>query len=304
MNHNSVSEIRDLLSRRGIALKKRFGQNFLIDESFRSRIAAAIADAADGVPAASRRELWEIGPGLGSLTERLMTLPFSLRLFEIDRGIIDILRSRFGDAVPIEEGDFLDSLERWVSVNVQASKDGTAVGGEAARSFREDAVPVAIVGNLPYHSASAMIARIVEAAVPVPAMVFLVQTELAQRLGAEVGRKDYSALSVLVQNHFRIRRVMDVPPTAFWPRPHVGSTVILLSERTDRPNAADTVILSRIARRAFAQRRKTLRNTLQPLVPLLDRLGIDPGLRAERLSPEQYLALAREPDESSPVTGD
>ncbi|MCG8478076.1 MAG: 16S rRNA (adenine(1518)-N(6)/adenine(1519)-N(6))-dimethyltransferase RsmA [Spirochaetales bacterium] len=298
VNHNSVSEIRDLLDRRGIALKKRFGQNFLIDESFRSRIAEAVENAAGDGSSDSRRELWEIGPGLGSLTDRLTALPFPLRLFEIDRGIIDILRSRFGDEIPIEEGDFLDSLDRWVSAKARVSEGETAAGKDATRSFREEDVPIAIVGNLPYHSASAMIARIVEADLPVPAMVFLVQTELAQRLAAEVGRKEYSALSVLVQNHFRIRRVMDVPPAAFWPRPHVGSTVIRLSERSDRPSAADTMRLSRIARRAFAQRRKTLRNTLQSLVPLLERLDIDPGLRAERLSPEQYRALAREPGEA------
>lgn len=299
MNHNSVSEIRDLLERHGIALKKRFGQNFLIDETFRSRIADAVASAVGAPPAEAQREVWEIGPGLGALTDQLRAMPSPLRLFEIDRGIIGILRSRFGDEIPIEEGDFLDSLERWVSAKFQASADGPAAAEAPTHAFLDDDVPIAIVGNLPYHSASAMIARIVETSLPVPAMVFLVQTELAQRLTAEVGRKDYSALSVLVQNHFRIRRVMDVPPTAFWPRPHVGSTVIALSERSDRPNRVDTTRLSRIARRAFAQRRKTLRNTLTPLVPLLERLGIDPGLRAERLTPDQYRVLARESDGAS-----
>ena len=104
--------------------------------------------------------------------------------------------------------------------------------------------------------------------------------------------KDYSALSVLVQSHYRVERLFSIPGGAFYPRPRVGSTVVALRRRASRPDARLTASTSEIARRAFSQRRKTLRNTLRDLVDVLEELGIDPGLRPEQLSPEQFRDIA------------
>lgn len=267
LNHNSISEIRTLLAEEGIALKKRFGQNFLVDEHVRRKIGELIANASPAI-STGHGEVWEIGPGLGSLTEELLARKLRLRLFEIDHGIIRILRKRYDETIPIEEGDFL-------------------------HTFRRVPPPEAIVGNLPYHSAGAIVPRIVEAGIPVPVMAFLLQEEMVDRLVSSTGNKNYSALTVLVRSHYHVERVFSVPASAFYPRPRVNSAVALLRERTDRPGVELTALISRLARTAFGQRRKTLRNTLREYQPLLEQCEIDPALRPEQLAPPAFVTLAR-----------
>ncbi len=266
LNHNSISEIRALLDSRGIALKKRFGQNFLVDGNIRTRLGDRIVGELPN-PLPPDREVWEIGPGLGALTDELLARNVPLRLFEIDRGVIAILRERYGDDPPIEEGDFLDT-------------------------FGAAPPPGAIVGNLPYHSAGAIIPRIVETGVPAPVMVFLLQREMVDRITAAVGNKNYSAFSVLVQNHYTVSIAFHVPAVAFYPRPRVDSAVAIFRERPERPDPRLSAQLSRVTRTAFAQRRKTLRNTLKAYLPQLQACGIDPSLRPEHLPPERFLAIA------------
>jgi 16S rRNA (adenine1518-N6/adenine1519-N6)-dimethyltransferase len=271
INHNSISDIRALLEGEGIALKKRFGQNFLVDARARERIAETVFAA---ISEEDRRngEVWEIGPGIGSLTQLLLGGGCRLRLFELDRGLIRVLRREYGDTLPIEEGDFIHTL---------SALDVTSIPQ-----------PVAVVGNLPYSSASAMVARIIESPWSVPVMVFLVQAELADRFAAAPGRKDYSALSVLVQSHYAVRVAFHIGGGSFYPPPTVGSTVVVLRRSDDHPDRREMQRTSEIARQAFSQRRKTLRNTLREYVPLLEELGIDPGERPERLSPEQFHRIA------------
>lgn len=271
MNHDSITEIRALLESRGIALKKRFGQNFLVDRTIRDRLGSLIRDE---IGTASG-EVWEIGPGLGALTDQLRAGAFPLRLFEIDHGIIRILRDRYGDSMPIEEGDFLDTL--------RALFDRSP----------ESPAPRSIVGNLPYHSAGAIIPRIIEEGVITPVMIFLLQKEMVDRLTGRPGTPDYSAISVLVQTHYRVTREFSVPATAFYPRPRVGSAVAVFRQRPDRPDRLLTQGISRVTRTAFGQRRKTLRNTLREYLPQLEACGIDASLRPEQLAPEEFVAIAR-----------
>ncbi|WP_018526471.1 16S rRNA (adenine(1518)-N(6)/adenine(1519)-N(6))-dimethyltransferase RsmA [Alkalispirochaeta alkalica] len=266
MNHNSISEIRDLLDRHEIGLKKRFGQNFLIDSATRHRIGSLIAQVLPR-PLPGSGEIWEIGPGLGALTDELRALELPLRLFEIDRGVIRVLRERYGEDLPIEGGDFLDT-------------------------FRGLPAPGAIVGNLPYHSAGAMVPRIVESGLAVPVMVFLLQSEMVDRLVSPPGCKTYSALSVLVQSHYQVERAFLVPAGVFYPRPQVGSAVAVLRELPHRPSREVTEQISLLTREAFGQRRKTLRNTWKAWLPALEECGIDPGLRPEELQPETFRLLA------------
>jgi 16S rRNA (adenine1518-N6/adenine1519-N6)-dimethyltransferase len=204
-------------------------------------------------------------------------LRIGLRLFEIDHGIIRILQERYGDRIPLVAGDFL----RTFSVQRQ--------------------VPAAIVGNLPYQSAGAMVPRVVEQVWPVPVMVFLLQSEMVDRLTAEPGSSEFSALTVLIRNHYTVERAFSVPAGAFYPRPHVASAVAVMRAIPDRPDGPLTAEISRLARVAFGQRRKTLRNSLRPLLAEMERCGIDPALRPERLSPEQFRALARAGIASQPI---
>jgi 16S rRNA (adenine1518-N6/adenine1519-N6)-dimethyltransferase len=218
-------------------------------------------------------EIWEIGPGIGSLTDLLRETGRPLRLFEIDRGLIAILRERYGEPLRIETGDALQTLPE------AAARCGS---------------PAMIVGNLPYASASAIVARIIETPIPVGTMLFLVQKELAERFTASVGSKEYSALSVLVQNHYTTTTLFHVGGNAFYPRPEVGSTVIAMRERPGRLAPELSATTSHLARTAFSQRRKAIRNSLKDYRDGMKRCGIDEGLRPERLSPEEFVVLARE----------
>lgn len=280
MNHDSISEIRSLLEAEGIALKKRFGQNFLIRSEIRGRIAGIIEEGlatVSDLPEDPLPEVWEIGPGLGALTDRLLAFGYPLRVFEIDRALIRILHRRYGDTLTIEEGDAIDRFP-------------------ALFSDSDAALPVAVVGNLPYRSASAMVAALVEGprqARGVGYLVFLVQEELASRLAAQPGSGDYSALSVLIQNSYRVERGPRVPGSAFYPAPRVSSRIIRLVAREDAPVPALRRVASLVARQAFAQRRKTLRNTLSSITGYLEEAGIDPSARPETIEPARFLALAR-----------
>ncbi|TVR69662.1 MAG: ribosomal RNA small subunit methyltransferase A [Spirochaetaceae bacterium] len=274
MNHDSISEIRALLEDQSIALKKRFGQNFLTDGTIRARLGELIRDAV-ALPGGDTGEVWEIGPGLGALTDQLRPYQLPLRLFEIDHGMIRILRNRYGDSIPIEAGDFLDTFPALLN------------------RLPAPPVPRAIVGNLPYHSAGAIIPRIVEEGIETPVMVFLLQKEMVDRLSGAPGTADYSALSVLVQTHYHVLRKFSVPATAFYPRPRVGSAVALFRQRPDRPDRSLARTISLVTRTAFAQRRKILRNTLRDYLPQLEACGISALLRPEQLAPEEFAAIAR-----------
>jgi 16S rRNA (adenine1518-N6/adenine1519-N6)-dimethyltransferase len=268
VNHSSISDIRSLLETEGIALKKRFGQNFLVDDNVRRRIADL---AIEMYNREGEGELWEVGPGIGSITDLLVETAIPLRLFEIDHGIIGILRRRYGNTPPIEEGDFIET---------------------GVSAFRRGNVPAMICGNLPYAAASSIIARIIETPIPVRTMAFMVQTELADRLRAKVGTKDYSALSVLVQNHYATTVAFHVSGGAFFPRPQVGSTVIVMEESGSlSPETRRTT--SRVARTAFSQRRKALRNSLREYAEAMEIAGIDAGLRPENLTPADFVSIAK-----------
>lgn len=267
MNHSSISDIRTLLETEGIALKKRFGQNFLVDNRVRHRIADLVVDLFNREGGG---ELWEIGPGIGSISDLLVDAGLPLRLFEIDHGIIAILRQRYGDTPPIEVGDFVET---------------------GVSAYRRGNVPTMICGNLPYAAASSIIARIIETPIPVRKMAFMVQTELADRLRGQVGTKDYSALSVLVQNHYTTNVVFHVSGGAFFPRPQVGSTVIVM-EATGVLDPDTQRATSKIARTAFSQRRKALRNSLREYAGAMEAAGVDPSLRPENLTPADFVSIA------------
>ena len=268
MNHSSISDVRTLLENEGIALKKRFGQNFLVDDRVRRRITDLVVDMFNREGGG---ELWEVGPGIGSISDPLIDAGLPLRLFEIDHGIVAILRRRYGDTPPIEAGDFVET---------------------GAAAYRRGDVPAMICGNLPYAAASSIIARIIETPVPVRSMAFMIQTELAERLRGRVGTKDYSAISVLVQNQYATNVAFHVPGCAFFPRPRVGSTVIVM-EKTEVLDPDTRRTTSRIARTAFCHRRKALRNSLREYAGAMEAAGVDPDLRPEALPPAGFVSIAR-----------
>ncbi|MGA2481245.1 MAG: 16S rRNA (adenine(1518)-N(6)/adenine(1519)-N(6))-dimethyltransferase RsmA [Spirochaetia bacterium] len=286
MNPDSPAEIRALLADRGLALKKRWGQNFLVNRGARERL-VALLDPAQG------QRVWEIGPGLGSMTGLLLARTLRVVAFEVDRGLCRYLEESLGrqPSFSLVEGDFLQTWKAEMSAH---------------------GVPDLMLGNLPYSSASLMIADLIEAGVRPPRMVFTVQRELADRMQSGPGSKSYSSFSVLCQSCFHVAGHGDLKPGSFYPVPEVVSSIVSMKPREDAPKSDELRLLSLLVRGLFSSRRKTLRNNLgsqwletvfgseggldagrEAGLEALRGEGIDPGARAEELSPEVFVHLAR-----------
>ncbi|MCE5256834.1 MAG: 16S rRNA (adenine(1518)-N(6)/adenine(1519)-N(6))-dimethyltransferase RsmA, partial [Spirochaetaceae bacterium] len=235
--YDSPAKIRQFLESENLAMSKRFGQNFLIDRNVRERLYRSLDLDNSAL-------IWEIGPGLGSMTEILLEKGNRVTAFEIDYGFVRILRGIYAGSQDFElvEGDF---LKTWNAYAV--SKSGTA-------EIRK-AMPDRIFGNLPYSAALAIIADLLENDFVPAKMLFTVQKEAAQRIAAKPGSKDYSAFSVLCSSVCSIQVLYDIGASAFWPQPRVTSSVVSLAPRADPVASRDRKGFSRFVRSAFASRR-------------------------------------------------
>jgi 16S rRNA (adenine1518-N6/adenine1519-N6)-dimethyltransferase len=271
-------DARALLERYGLRAKKSFGQNFLISE----RVFRAIVDAAVG---ADDDWIVEIGAGLGTLTARLAE--------RVPEGKV-IALERDPDMIAVLRGE-LGGVENVAIEPVDALRYDLAM---AAR-WRGDRIVVA--GNLPYHIASQILFRVVDARAHVRRAVVMIQKEMADRILAPPGGKDYGALGVMIQTYLDVRPVAKVPPGAFVPAPKVDSSVIrLVPLPGDAPRVpiADPAHYSDVVHAAFGQRRKTLRNALRArwsddaVAMAFERTGLDGGRRGETLSIPEFATLA------------
>ncbi len=264
---------RRLLADLGLHPRKKLGQNFLHDQNIARKIVAVALEM--GPP------FLEIGPGLGALTSLLAAAEAETVAVEIDRRLGAYLRDRFPvSSVEVVEADFLSvSEEKWRS---RFPGGGT------------------VVGNLPYSLSSQIVLRLIALRELFPRAVIMLQKEMADRLLAPPGGKEYGTLSVYLSVLGDARRECIVRRTCFTPVPEVDSAVASIRFR---PGIPDSLIrrLQVVVRAAFARRRKTLRNAPVPFLPggtkhwldLLSRVGIDPSTRAETVPPERYLLLAR-----------
>ena len=276
MNHNSPAEVRAALRRLGVEPKKRWGQNFMLNPRTRSKLVTTLGPRAGDT-------VWEIGPGLGAVTGELLPRCARLVLFEIDHGLIRYLQEELVDhaQVAIVAGDFLRTWQQ---------------------ACAEHGPPDRIIGNLPYSCASAIIAALVQHdAVPVNC-VFTVQRELAERLLAAPGTRNYSSLSVLCQCLSEISAHGELAPGTFYPVPEVTSAVIELRPGLRNRQVSNRSVLFALIRAAFQTRRKTLRNNLLAqggfglskgeLLDAVEAAGVDAGCRAEELAPGTVIRLA------------
>ncbi|AXK38915.1 16S rRNA (adenine(1518)-N(6)/adenine(1519)-N(6))-dimethyltransferase RsmA [Crenobacter cavernae] len=245
--------------------RKRFGQNFLQD----NRVIEDIVNAIRPLPGET---VIEIGPGLGALTRPLLERLGHLHVAEIDRDIIARLKKEFPpEKLTIHEGDAL------------------------AFDFGTVGPKMKIVGNLPYNISTPLLFHLAEYSSQVDEMHFMLQKEVVDRMVAEPGTTDYGRLTVMLQVRFHMENVLDVPPDAFWPPPKVDSAVVRMIPQTGaHGDVADMAVLESLVGKAFAQRRKTLRNNLKGVVgdDTLAELGIDPTLRPEALAVADYVRLA------------
>jgi 16S rRNA (adenine1518-N6/adenine1519-N6)-dimethyltransferase len=285
-DYDAPSSLKALLELEGLAMSKRFGQNFLVDRRMRGRIL-------DELKAEGKARIWEIGPGIGAMTALALEAGFQVTAFEIDHGFVRLLKRCFGerDSFRLVEGDFLRTWRGELEAN---------------------GPPDGIFGNLPYSAANAIVCALIEGGLVPPRMVFTMQKEAAMRMAAVPGTKDYSAFSVLCTSACKVRLAFDIGAGSFWPAPRVTSTVVTLQPRANPVGAGNRAAFSAFVRAAFSSRRKMLRNNLkanpgvwarQPreekgsgpeadeIELALESLGIRTDVRAEALKPEQLAAV-------------
>jgi len=249
--------------------RKRFGQNFLVDQGIIGAIIAAIRPAPGDV-------LVEIGPGLGALTFPLAAaLPPGqlLDVVEIDRDLVARLgRGRDGKRLRIHEADAL-------------SFDFAQLVPPGGK--------LRVCGNLPYNISSPLLFHLMRFADVVVDQHFMLQKEVVDRMVAEPGSAAYGRLSVMLQVRYAMEGLFDVPPASFDPPPRVDSAVVrMLPLPMSQVPAGLEGPFAMLVQQAFAQRRKMLRNTLRDLAPQLEEAGIAPTARAEEVAPATYVALA------------
>jgi 16S rRNA (adenine1518-N6/adenine1519-N6)-dimethyltransferase len=245
--------------------RRRFGQNFLVDRAYVDRIVQAIDPRADD-------HAVEIGPGLGALTGPLLERVSALHVVEIDRDIVTRLGSQFApERLIVHQGDALRF-------------DFATLGPE-----------LRLIGNLPYNISSPMLFHAARFAPMIRDCHFMLQREVVERMVAVPGGKTHGRLSVMLQYRFRVEKLFDVPAGAFRPVPRVDSAFVRLMPHAVLPAPAkDERVFATLVTKAFGQRRKTLRNALADFVSAaeLAALGIDPGLRPEALSVEDFVRVA------------
>jgi len=249
--------------------RKRFGQHFLRDQNIIRRIVDSVSIEADQI-------LVEIGSGQGALTSQLAEKCGRLHAIEIDRDLARALRERHikSDHVTVHAADAL-------KFDYQSIVQG-------------DRQKIAIVGNLPYNISTPLFFVLIAHRNVISEMVFMVQREIADRLIATPGSKNYGRLTVTIGRCFKVQHLFGVGPAAFFPAPKVESAVVRFVPRTiSLGPKVSPPLFEKVVREVFSHRRKTIRNALKNYgaEPILATLGIDPMIRGERLSIEQFAQI-------------
>jgi 16S rRNA (adenine1518-N6/adenine1519-N6)-dimethyltransferase len=271
-----------LTPKRGTApfSRRRFGQNFL-ESPWADKVVAAIAPAADEM-------FLEIGPGRGALTRPLAVRAGRVIAFEIDRDLASALQASAPANLTVEQGDFL---------NVSADRIREVAGGwEPGASLR-------VAGNLPYNVASPIMFKLVELyteGVRLSDATLMLQREVADRLTAAPGTKEYGVLTVLIGHHARVERVLALPPGAFRPVPKVRSALVRLRFHPPNPPVRDAALFAAMVQAIFTRRRKTIANALLAFpaaaqrspVRTLAAAGIDGARRPETLAISELVRVA------------
>ena len=262
------------------AFQKKFGQNFLIDPHVLDKIIAAAQISKDDC-------VLEIGPGIGTLTQYLAENARQVVAVEIDSNLIPILE---------------ETLKDYPNVTV-INEDILKVDMEGLAKEYNQGRPIKVAANLPYYITTPIIMSLFEQQVPVDNITVMVQKEVADRMQAGPGSKDYGALSLAVQYYASPYIVANVPPNCFIPRPNVGSAVIRLTRHKEPPvKVKDEKLMFRLIRASFNQRRKTLQNSLnnspelsytkEQIGQAIGSLGLGATVRGEALTLEQFGALS------------
>jgi len=241
--------------------RKRFGQNFLIDSQIIERIVATIAPKDDD-------KLIEIGPGKGALTLPLLENLKTMKVIEIDRDLISILESKNHKNLNVIQADALNF------------------------NFSELEQKSRIVGNLPYNISSPLLFHLLDHRHNIIDMTFMLQKEVVDRIVAPHGSKTYGRLSVMMQAFFEVDLMFTVPKESFDPQPKIESAIIYLKPK-ESTTLTESVLLEKVVKAAFSQRRKTLKNCLK-LILSQEQTNIDLSRRAEMLSVDEFIHLTQD----------
>lgn len=268
----------DIIKKYNFAFQKRFGQNFLIDGHVIEKIIKAADISSDDV-------ILEIGPGIGTMTQYLAEAAKKVYAVEIDKNLLPVLAETLGeyDNVEVINNDILKL--------------------DIKELLGDEVDNVKVVANLPYYITTPIIMGLFENHIPAKSITVMVQKEVAQRMQALPGSKDYGALSLAVQYYAEPYIAANVPPNCFMPRPNVGSAVIRLNRWDEPPvKVKDEALMFKLIRASFNQRRKTLQNginnapdlsfTKDEVVEALKEMGLSETIRGEALTLEQFAQLS------------
>lgn len=270
---------RKVLEDNNFFIKKKFGQNFLIDQNVLNNIV-------DNAEIDSDTDVIEIGPGLGSLTEKLASKARRVLCYEIDSELLPILNNNLNefDNITILNQDILKS-------NVI----------EDIATYFKDSKKIYLVANLPYYITTPIILNLLEQTTLIRRYVMMMQLEVADRICSKPDVKDYNALSIAIQYRAKATKVMTISSNVFIPKPGVDSAVIRLDLYEDNVKANDENFFFKLVRGAFAQRRKTLVNNLTNMgidktkvIETLNKLNLELNVRSEALSVNDFINLSNE----------
>lgn len=261
--------MKESFVKNNFSFKKKFGQNFIVDENIINNIVSKANILTDSL-------IIEIGPGAGSLTNKLRTVAKQVICYEIDVSLKPFLEN-IGANVEVIFADFLNC---------------DVINDVKKYSYSH----LYVIANLPYYITTPIIMKIISANLMVDKIVIMVQKEVGNRFKALPGSKDYNSLSVFLNYYFDVKKVMDVSRNVFMPKPNVDSIVISLSKK-DQVVVSDEILFFKVIRDSFKQKRKMLRNNLQEydldiVFAVLNKHGFDKNVRAEQLSLAVFVDIA------------
>ncbi len=277
-NLTSPRQVREILDKFGITLSRKFSQNFLIDKNILEKIMAAVCPEKED-------NILEVGPGIGALTLPLAKKSRLVVAVEIDRRLFPVMEETLAEQnniIVVNEDILKTDLK-----NLYAKEFGAGV--------------IKVVSNLPYYVTTPFLFKILSAGLPLASLTLMLQQEAARRLVARPGTKDYGVLTLLAQYYCQVNLLFLVPASVFFPRPKVESAVISLIPRKTPPvEVPDIEFFFDLIRASFQQRRKTLGNALEKMLPgrkeklqeIIRAAGISPSIRGEALSLEQFALLS------------